>query len=163
MNRKRIFVKICIGVALASSLAILFVWNAFFRSYYLDQRLAENVAVSTEWTDINTQGITEVRKDHQYVSLALEQPYFIDKQTGLIKTPKGEVAHPEVRILDDNGKEWPLVHHTDRYYGNLQYAEYGYPDGLQMGAKFVKVRIRSDIPITVRVVVWSGYNAADQP
>jgi hypothetical protein len=79
-------------------------------------------------------------------------------EPGII-TPSGEKTNPEIRVIDENGKEYNMIYAGQSgkeivLYGNDEKSSKTYfPDGLT----FKKLFIKSNLPIKVRYVLWSNY------
>ena len=136
-----------------------------------DVTLAKNYILGTETSAIQSNGILVVNRDKQFVSLELESGFIPELGQG-IRAPTGEVIHPELTLMDENGTSYPLRFSTwdeptlvGRMFGGRT-AGFNRPSGADpwpRGKVFVRLELKSDIPLKVKAIYWSGYNWDNQP
>lgn len=140
----------------------LFVYlNFYFGKYIEEVVLEENALISSEWKNINSQNLIKADKEINYISILLEPPFETDTPKGGIKNADGKIINPEIKLLDEDGKEYLLNYSGSRHYENGDYANYRYDTTLPTGKIYEKVLVRSDFPINARKIIWSGYDVKD--
>jgi hypothetical protein len=154
---------VIIAIVVSISLGTIFIYESkvMNRGYFQEIVLAKDVEVHLEWTVITAP--MQVEKDNQYLTLAVSAPLDVDGYTQALTLPDGTIIRPEVVLVTDEGKEVVLKYLSSRSKGSLRYANFGDPTQTPKGKHFSSVKIRSDPPIHVQQVLWSGYNSADQP
>ena len=140
----------------------LFVYlNFYFGKYIEEVVLQENVLISSEWKNINSQNLIKADKEINYISILLEQPFETDTSKSGIKNVDGKIINPEIKVIDKEGKEYLLNYGGSRHNENGDYANYRYAATLPTGKIYEKVLVRSDFPISARKVIWNGYDVKD--
>lgn len=163
INKK---IMIIIGVILAVSILLLsglIIKRVFFYNYLTEIVLVSDFVITSEWKEVGTADLLRVEKDNQYIALLLEPPFEDDMPARGIKTPEGTIVNPEIILVDEEGNEYPLSFGGSRYFEGKNFVNYRYGRGLPIGKKYSKVRIRSEIPLPVKQILWSGYNTKDLP
>lgn len=163
-NKRTIFITGLIGISLI--LIGFFVYiNFFFGKYLKETDLESNLLLTSDWKEIDIKNLVKIEKDINYISILLEPPYetFTPSRGGGIKIPSGEVVNPEIKLLDEDGKEYLLTYGGSRRFSNNEYANYRYQINLPVDKKYDKMLIRSDAPIKTQKIIWSSYNARDLP
>lgn len=163
-NKGTIFVNGLIGISLI--LIGFFVYiNFFFGKYLKEIALENNLLITSDWKEIDIKNLVKIEKDINYIAILLEPPYktFTVSGSGGIKIPSGEVVNPEIKIVDEDGKEYLLAYGGSRNSNNNEYANYQYQVNLPIDKKYEKLLIRSDTPIKTQKIIWSSYNVRDLP
>ncbi|MER3478818.1 MAG: hypothetical protein C4287_23105 [Leptolyngbya sp. ERB_1_2] len=154
-------------IAILGSLLIsvgIYAFNRmFYRNYYLDIVLAENVTISSAWLEIESNGRISERKDRQFISLLLEPSFKLDPYAKAIVVPDGRKINPEIILVDADGNEHPLTYAKGRIGEAGEQASYGYRIDFPQKSSFLRVKLRSDIPIETKAILWSGYDPEDLP
>lgn len=152
-----------LGLACVLFFAVfLFVYfNFYFGKYIKEVVLGENILISSEWKNINSQKLIKADKEINYISILLEPPFEADTPKNGIKDADGKIINPEIKLIDENGKEYLLNYSGSRRYENSNYANYSCDEGLPTGKIYEKVLFRSDFPIKAQKVIWSGYDVKD--
>ena len=163
-NKKTIFITGLIGISLILIGCFVYI-NFFFGKYLKETDLESNLLITSDWKEIDIKKLVKIEKDINYISILLEPPYktFTSSGGGGIKTPSGEVFNPEIKLLDEDGKEYLLAYGGSRLFSNNEYANYRYQVNLPVDKKYEKMLIRSDTPIKTQKIIWSSYNARDLP
>jgi hypothetical protein len=159
-NKRTILITGLVGILLI--LAGLFIYvNFFFGKYIKETVLEENSVISFDWKEIDTKNLAKIEKDKHYISILLEPPFEADTPEGGIKSPTGEIINPEIKLVDSEGNEYSLIYIGSRRYQNGEYANYGYLPSLPVDKIYKKVLVRSNKPIKVQKIIWSGYDIKD--
>ncbi|MCY7377573.1 MAG: hypothetical protein LH472_16570 [Pyrinomonadaceae bacterium] len=161
-NKRTIVITGLIGISLI--IIGLFVYiNFFFGKYIKEIVLESDFLITSDGKEINIKNLVKIEKDINYISILLEpsDETITFNGGGGIRIPSGEIVNPEIKLLDEDGKEYLLAYGGSRHYGNNEYANYRYQVDLPVDKKYEKVLIRSDIPIKSQKIIWSGYNAKD--
>jgi hypothetical protein len=142
-------------------------WRLFYHESTRNIVLAEDFQIMSEWKEVGTQNELQIEKDYNYISFQIEPPLEIwmdgaDASKWGIKIPGGTVINPEIRIIDAEGKEYPLFFAGSRKAGADEFANYHYEGNLPINRIYQKVRLRSDSPMTVKAILWSGYDQSDR-
>ena len=163
-NKKTIFVMGLIGTSLIIIGLFIYI-NFFFGKYLKETDLESNLLITSNWKEIDIEKLVKVEKDINYISILLEPPYktFTVGGGGGIKILSGEVVNPEIKLVDEEGKEYLLAYGGSRLSSNKEYANYRYQINLPVDKKYEKMLIRSDVPIKTQKIIWSSYNARDLP
>jgi hypothetical protein len=83
---------------------------------YFDTVLAENFVISSEEQEINLEKKVKAERLQQFIRLVLEPPYedgvdiWAKASEPSIVTPSGEKTNPEIRVIDENGKEYNMIY-----------------------------------------------------
>jgi hypothetical protein len=167
-SRLSMIVNKSISIGLLIVFIILFAGGltikmVFFRQYIRNVVLIENVVIAPEWKEVGTPDLLKVEKDNQYISLLLESPFEDDTRAGGIKAPDGTIIKPEIRLVDDEGREYSLHYGGARRFEDGVFVNYRYEANLPPDKHFAKVIIRSAASIPLRQILWSGYNTKDLP
>jgi len=152
-----------VGAVLIIVVGIYAFNRMFYRSYYLDIVLLENATISADWLEIESDGRIIARKDLQFISLLLEPSYKLDPYSNAIVTPDGRKINPEIMLIDTDGNEFHLTYIKGRIGEAGEQASYGYKPDFPLKTRFSRVKIRSEIPIKTKAILWSGYDIRDQP
>lgn len=141
------------------------VWRLFFHETLKNVVLARDFQITSEWTEIGTPNELKVRKDYQYISLQIEPPLKAhtigDATKSGIQIPGGAVVNPEIRIIDVEGNEYPLIYGGHHGGGPSEFVNYKHEGNLPINKTYKKVEVRSDYPLNVKAVFWSGYDQSD--
>ena len=159
-NKRNILILGLVGIL--SVLAGLFIYvNFFFGKYIKETVLEENGVISSEWREIDARNLAKIEKDKHYISILLESSFKADTDKGGIKSPDGEIINPEIKLVDSEGNEYSLIYIGSRRYRNGEYVNYGYRPNLPGDKIYEKVLVRSNKPIKVQKIIWSGYDIKD--
>ena len=154
----------------ATTLFIMGGWFAFDRLvplfiYPEGVALAKDLIITPDQTEIIGNNLLKVNKEEQFVALVLESNY--KHSDGAIRDTEGEFITVEIKLIDEEGKEFPL--HLESFRsasinGDV-IPEFGYSkvyNALPIGKAFKKVVLRSNKTIKVKSILWSGYNTEDR-
>lgn len=145
----------------------LVAWRMFFHHYHVDVTIADTIVINSEWTEIRPPEPLRVEKENQFVSIGVVSPSSLNARGKGIASPDGKVATPEIKVISTDGVEYPMTYLEGRIVGGLfetiEYASYGYKNGLPKSIKIEKILLRSDVPIPARKILWSGFNWKDLP
>lgn len=162
MKKRSIFVIGFAGITIV--FVGLFVYaNSFFGRYIKETTLENNFLITNVWKEIDISDSVKIERDKNYIAIFLEPSYktSTDSQGKGIKTPNGEIINPEIKIIDEDGKEYSLTYSGSRSFENNEYANYSHAAELPADKKYQKVMIRSDVSIKTQKLIWSSYNIKD--
>ena len=137
------------------------VWRLFFHETLKNVVLASDFQITSEWKEIGTQDELKIEKKYHYISFQIEPPLKAATTKWGIVVPGGEVVTPEVRIIDVEGNEYALAITGRSGGGPNEIIDYEYEGNLPINKIYQKVRLRSDHPMTVKAIFWSGYDQSD--
>ena len=160
-NKVTITIVGLFGILLVVAGSFIFVKWMFFGKYIKEVVLERNFLISSEWKEIETKNLIKIDKDKHYIEILLEPPFEADTPKGGIKSPSGEIINPEIKLIDEDGKEYLLSYAGSRSYKSNQYANYRCKEDFPVIKKYEKVLIRSDLPIKAKEINWAGYNIKD--
>ena len=163
MISKKVMIIGLIVAVIIISLGGLITKRVFFSHYIQDIVLTNNIVITSEWQEIGTPDLLRVEKDNQYISLLLEPPFEDDTPARGIKTPEGTIINPDIRLVDDEGKEYPLRFGGARGSKAKNFVNYRYEPALPADKTYTKVLIRSTYTIPLKQILWSGYDTKDLP
>lgn len=156
---KKIFVMIVILLIVGILVAGFFFKKAFLDSPFKTTLLAENVLISSEWKEIDVKDRVTLRGDGQFLSVNISPPFEGDFDNKGVRTPDGKIVNFEVKIVDEEGNEYPLP-----YEGFLGKWHINYGLGaskLPSRKNYAKILIRSDVPIEAKRVLWVYFYRKD--
>ncbi len=136
--------------------------NESVRSMHRKQTVAENVQVTTEWTEITSEQLLEPTKRVQKVQLLIKN-YKDDIQNpdyGNITLSDGTKVKPEIEIIDENGKVYKLKEGSrngDLIGFSVDEKSHGSPS-FPKDVKYKTIRIRSDEPFQSEKIIWYDYD-----
>jgi hypothetical protein len=121
------------------------------------QTLAENIQVSSEWTEITPEKPLQGTEQIQRVMLSIEdyESMSDDSDAGNIKLKNGTEINPEIQIVDENGKVYELRAIGLRNGDVVFSLEKGL---LPRDVTYKNVGIRSDKPFPAREIYWYDYS-----
>lgn len=160
---KIILLILLLIIAVASGYFALKIFNQLF----FDRKivvLAEDFLITTEPKEVVSSKLT-VEKENQFVGLVLESNYEEDLPRG-IKMPNGEIVTPEIKLIDNKGKEYLLKFDSavNPASDGSQIAQFSYLGGyntLPIGKSFEKIVLKCEKPIKIKRIIWSGYDTND--
>ena len=122
--------------------------------------IAGSIEITSQWLEIKPEPPLNSSKKIQLVLLELAGDYTPDFQSQGIRFSDGLSVVPEVQLVDENGKVFPLklvmVNHRDRSGSSVMArVGFGAPD-LPQDKDYRMVRIRSDKPIECSRIVWQN-------
>lgn len=139
-----------------------FIINTLFFSKRIKEITLENsFLITEERQEIESQNRLKIEKDNHYISIMVEPPLEAFAVRNGIKTPEGEIANPEIYLIDEEGVEYLLTHSGSRRYEGNEFANYAYESGLPPKNKYTKIFLSSKIPVKAKKIIWSGYNSRD--
>jgi hypothetical protein len=148
--KKALFIIVTI-ICLFSLLGIsvyAFFWYSVLKMY-ITTPIAKNVEVNSEWRKIEIKSPLQIKKQVQKISLSLDgYKHNVDSDFEVIKLPDGTVLRPEIRIIDENNKEYPLKG-CCRTGDSVEFAldkQVISIESLPRNVKYKAVLIRSDKP-----------------
>ncbi len=129
-------------------------------SPYKNRLIVKDVPITAEWQEFDAKGKIESIGDANYISIDLESPFAMGYQDNKITAPGVEGFHPEIKIVDESGKEYlcPLA-------GSLgkSHILYSHAHKLPGKTNYTKLLIRSDVPFKARNIFFTYYYARDLP
>lgn len=160
-NKRTILITALVGILSVLAGLLIYV-NFFFGKYIKETVLEENGVISSDWKEIDAKNLAKIEKDKNYVAILLESSFKADAETDGIKTSDGEIIKPEIKLVDSERNEYPLIYTGSRFYQNGQYVNYGYRSELPANKIYEKVLIRSNKPLKFQKIIWSGYDIKDR-
>lgn len=161
ISDKSIIIFISVVGAVSLAVVVSFVFSQFSSKYpFNDVVLAENISISSEWQEIDVTDKIMFRGDDRFVAIKLQEPFIGNFEKKGIEGPDGQIFHPEVIFVDNDGIEYALSYRgflgrTKPKYGNLSQLP---PDRV-----YRKMRIRSAIPFQASEITWTYYSAIEMP
>lgn len=169
MNKPFVAAAVILGLiglfAVAYFAVPVFVDKAFekaMNSMHKKQIVAENVQITNEWTEINSEKPLEPTNSIQAVQLLINgyEREVGSPDFGNITLTDGTKISPEVEIVDENGKSYQLKdgHRVGDFVG------FSVDDKIHGSSKFPKnvsyktIRIRSDKPFSCEKIIWYDYD-----
>jgi hypothetical protein len=163
--------KFFIALGVVLSIPLLFIALIIYSMIPVNRVIAENVTVSSEWLEIQPKPSLKSSKMSQYITLDVEGAKRSVNPDGSIgdaslrdwnkiELLNGALATPEVQVVDEYGKVYNL-------HASMEYRDgKGYTidfDGSRMthfpqDKVYRMVRIRSDVPIHCKRIIWYCYN-----
>lgn len=149
-------------LAIGALCLVLFVVSLYRRMGPLptltDRDIAGSTAITSHWLEIKPTPLLKPSGKTSVVILELEGEYTPDFQSHMLRFPDGTVGMPDVQLVDEHGKVFPLhflmVHHRDRTGSNVMGgAGFGAPD-LPTDRSYAEVMVRSDKPMQCSKVIW---------
>lgn len=147
--------KILISIGIVISVIFLFGISlyAFFwisvLQMYITKPIAKDVEVNSEWQRIEIKSPLQIKKQVQKISLRVDgYEQKVDSDFHVIELSDGTILRPEIRIIDENNKEYQLkgcCRTGDSVEFNLDQKITGI-ESLPKDAKYKAVMIKSDIP-----------------
>jgi len=119
-------------------------------------KLATNLGVSSEWIEITPQKPLTAKKTCNEIFLSIEGYLFtLDDPFRPIKMPDGTVVNLEIQMIDQDGIVYPL-RFTSRVGSSMGFSgvRSAKHDKSVRNRVYIKVRIRSDEPVTLSSVYW---------
>ena len=127
------------------------------RERIIDQTIGVDTTLTSEWTEITPEKPLKPERQQQEIVLYLAEPFFGDFEAKGVRGPDGSIVHPEVQLVDTNGRTYDL-----KYFGfrGHELIRFTLKDQLK-GKEFRTVRIRSEKPIRCKEILWSYLNWKD--
>ena len=158
---KKAIVSILIGLGCLLVLFGGFVAYAIYKSKSVNQVVATDVLVSSEWTEITPSSSMKVNRQIQSVVFIIDSyRHNVYDKIWQIKLPDGTVVKPEVQIFDEYGNVYDL-HDGGRSNNDINFKPENdteryttFPED----RNYTKIRIRSDKPFQVSKVIWRNRN-----
>ena len=161
--------KIIIAGAVSVGIVLLLLLGLVGYFYFVifgnaDQRLAKNLNVTSEWTEIKIDPPVEPEYRHQAIYLR-PVGFVVDRgaKDFKIRLPEGAVVEPEVEIYDEHNNVFHL-HKSGFTMGRNDYVDFtlGTSSNNYMtfptNRTYVYLRIRSDIPFVCDEILWIDYS-----
>jgi hypothetical protein len=151
-------VKVVLVFVAVIALAVIFVVGSiiyWFATKQSDREIACNVLISSEWSELAPQPALKATKQVQDLIILVDgYNRTLEDTRNEIPLPDGTTAHPEVVLVDPDGRNYPL------HSSLLVSAGVGYTtDSLLLRDKsFSKVKIRSDKPFRASSIIWENEN-----
>jgi hypothetical protein len=154
---KKAFVSILIGLACLLVLSGGFVAYAIYKSKSVDQVIATDILVSSEWTEITPDSSMKVKRQVQAIVFIIDDyKHDVFDKIWQIELPNGTVVKPEVQIFDGYGNVYDLQDggrsNNDINFTPKSTAEF------PKDRNYTKIRIRSDKSFQVSKVLWRNRN-----
>ena len=157
-----------IGIAICLVLLICLAGSAFFYMIFFGMSskrdIAENVQVSSEWTELAVESPLKIQKQVQEITLVVDGARVSADKESKISLPSGAVIKPEVELKDRNGTWHPLksASFSIEGYDSNSDTHAAKSIGFWLGSDrfspdevFVAVRLRSGAePFVSRNVAW---------
>ena len=154
---KKAIVYILTGL---SCLLVLFgglVAYAIYESKSVNQIVATDVLVFSEWAEITPSSSMKVDRQIQAVVLIIDgYRHNVSDNKWQIKLLDGTVVKPEVRIFDEYGNVYDL-HDSGRSNNDINFTPANRA-GLPEDRNYTKIRIRSDKAFQVSKIIWRNRN-----
>jgi hypothetical protein len=160
---------IAVEIALLTVCVLVFLYLGRGRPYFawfrfrIDSRIARNVAVSSEWVEVEPWPPLRVKKRRTSVNLVIEGfDYQVDKNAMNAGNPEGitfydgRIVTPEVQIEDDHGKCYRL-YLSEKLHSGAAFTRDGATYGHRLFPRetvFRKIRIKSDKPFNCSEIIW---------
>jgi len=161
MQTKKIITILLIAGAVSILLFGIYIKMVFYKNYIKENNLADEVLITSEWIEVGSKDTLKIEKDVHYLSIVLKPKYELDMVNKGIKTPEGGLIKPEIILVDSKGGKKPLTVSGGRRAGNNVYVNFGHEKEIPADLKYSKIMIRSDKPLPVNKLIWSGYNIRD--
>jgi len=161
---KKLLLVVGAAGLLAAVALTLVVSGDIFRFFfpYLDQDLAGQIVISSEWTEIVPKKPFQVDRQIQMIVLDLDKSINLQRDGFGLILPDGSVVTPEVELIDLEGKAYPLDSPSEHLGDNgFKYRQFSSRNRLPDGKIFRSVRIRADKPVRCNRVFWRCYNMWD--
>ena len=154
---KKVIISILIGVGcLLVLFGGLFAY-AIYESKSVDQVVATDVLVSSEWTEITPDSLMKVNRQIQSLVFVIDgYKHDVSDKIWQIKLPDGTVVKPEVQIFDEYGNVYCLQD-SGRSNNDINFTPEGTAE-FPKDKNYTKIRIRSDKPFQVSKVIWQNRN-----
>ncbi|MEZ5424324.1 MAG: hypothetical protein R2682_14685 [Pyrinomonadaceae bacterium] len=141
------------------------VWRLFSHETLKSKVLATDFEITSDWKEVGSFDELMMDKDYRYISLQIEPPFeaytIADPSKSGIKIPGGKIVNPEIKVVDAEENEYPLVYSGHLESGANVFVNYKVERGLPRDKDYQKVKLRSDFPMTVKAVLLSGYDQSD--
>lgn len=160
---KKIMLTVFVVIVLIGLISLFFVYKLLHSDYYQEVTLSENTNISSNWSEIKTDGLIPIKKEKQFVSLFLESKFKVDSGRGGIITPDGAFIYPDIKIIDNDGKEYDLKYIGSRGFPDEIIAQYGGDVNFSGEKTYPKLLIKSNQTFSVEKIVWTGYDTKDLP
>ena len=92
---------ICVGL-----LVVLTVCGRRDRIVY--QTIKGDTTLTAEWTEITPEKPLQPERQQQEIVPYLAEPFSGDFEAEGVRVPDGSIAHPEVELVDTNGRTYDL-------------------------------------------------------
>jgi hypothetical protein len=116
------------------------------------------ITIGIEWQAIGAPKPLTSRRSVQRILLKLGATHQQDTESWGIRLPSGDVAFPEVELLDGDGLVYPLAEPSFSTVGAARYRGFGGSAGFPTDRTFAKIRLRSNHPIEVPEIIWSCFD-----
>ena len=153
------------GAVIVGIILLLFVGFAGYFYFVIfgnnDQTLARNLAVTSEWTEINIDPPVRPVYDHQAILIRpIGYVFDRDAKSFDIRLPDGTVVKPEVEVYDDSGEVFEM--HQQGFtlgHDGADFADFVGPSyKLPASRTYTKFRIGSDVPFVCERIEWIDYS-----
>jgi hypothetical protein len=163
--------KFFIALGVFLSILLLFIALIIYSLVPVNRVVAENVTVSAEWLEFEPSPALTSSKMSQYITLDVEgakrgvnpDGSIGDTSPGdwnKIELSNGALATPEVQVVDEYGKVYNL-HASMEYRDGKGYTidfDSSKMTHFPQDRVYRMVRIRSDVPIYCKRIIWHCYN-----
>ncbi len=128
-----------------------------YKSKSVNQVIATDVLVSSEWTEITPSSSMKVNRQVQSVVFIIDgYRHNVSDKIWQIKLPDGTVVKPEVQIFDEYGNLYDL-HDSGRSNNDINFTSESNAE-FSEDRNYTKIRIRSDKPFQVSKIIWRNRN-----
>jgi hypothetical protein len=131
---------------------------------YLERDIYGAVTLPVEWMEITPVEPLRPEREINSIDLTFATKYELNSQSNGYRFPDGEVVLPEVQLVDQEGKVYPLGIAAIGA-GGVDFSSFNpvsHLNNLPRDKVFTTVRIRSRKPFQCSKITWSGYNARDR-
>ena len=153
--------RIIVGVAIAGLVLTATIFGAALYVYYsirsIDQTLATNVQVTSEWTEIKTDPPLTAIGQIQEVGFTIpdhkRDQANEDLPEGQIRLPNGKIATPTVEAYDAAGNLYEMPH-SGFSFSMKVLTVFTADQKLGQDVRITKIRIRSYEPFVCEEIIW---------
>ncbi|MEO5858063.1 MAG: hypothetical protein ABIR33_03850 [Pyrinomonadaceae bacterium] len=152
-------VIVCLGVV--SGTISLLIFGYFALIVYINwpaSPIAENIHVTSEWTDITVDPALKAKHRSQSLNLRIADfDMGSSPNVSEIKLPDGTIVRPEIEIYDEAGQRLAMRHSGfgRKYFDAVVFRPV---ESLAPARRYSKIRIRSDVPFTCQGIYWIDYD-----
>ena len=141
----------------------LFMTARLFRWYdpYLDQELAGPITTTSEWLEIAPKSPLRVERQRQMIALDLDKSIHDQREGSGLVLPDGSIVRPQVELVGSDGKTYELNMPSFFLADTGETLAYFSGEKLPEDKTYIKVRIRSERPVSCNRIFWRNYNTWD--
>jgi len=169
-RNRTILISICLIVTIAVAYFILALTHG-----YITVDVAGPVEVGPEWVEVRSPKPLKISRRTQYLALyvsdsheAYNEPQDRTGKTFAMRYPDGSLVRPEVRLVDESGKEYDLdsagflgkTRSSGDLDGGMSFSR-SFESSLDSdfaNGTYPVVKLRSNRPIHISRIEWNCYN-----